>query len=449
MESKKTVFTFDDMIFSLRRAMREFPDLRTGKNMQYEIMDAASGAFSVFFTQCPSFLSHQQLMQQKYGLSNARTLFGMQDIPSDNQIRNLLDKVNPTLLSSVFADCFSALKSSGDLATYQVGLGRDTKDLLLALDGTQYFSSTEISCKNCSTKVKDGEKYYAHTMVTPTIVAPGNNKVLSLAPEFIVPQDGETKQDCELKASKRLLARTDILAHDTSVTALGDDLYAHEPFVQSVLARGWNFLFVCKPESHKTVYEWVKGITEEYKQDRFDGKKHLLYTYRYAQDVPLREKVKKTDEPLLVNFVEVIVTERKSGKQLYRNAFITNHSLTEKTLPLIIDCGRARWKIENENNNTLKTKGYHLEHNYGHGTTYLASLLATMNILAFLFHTMLEFMDGKYRLLRKVIGARKHFFNHIKILLIYHCFKSFTSLMDFMIEGLKKQHDVTKLKYPV
>ena len=100
MESKKAVFTFDDMIASLRQAIKGFPDLRTGKNTRYDIMDAASGAFSVFFTQCPSFLSHQQLMQQKYGLSNAKTLFGMRNIPSDNQIRNLLDKVNPTLLSS-------------------------------------------------------------------------------------------------------------------------------------------------------------------------------------------------------------------------------------------------------------------------------------------------------------------------------------------------------------
>ena len=61
------------------------------------------------------------------------------------------------------------------------------------------------------------------------------------------------------------------------------------------------------------------------------------------------------------------------------------------------DCGRARWKIENENNNTLKTAGYHLEHNFGHGKQYLASLLATMNILAFLFHTMAGTSQQKKR----------------------------------------------------
>jgi hypothetical protein len=223
-----------------------------------------------------------------------------------------------------------------------------------------------------------------------------------------------------------------------------------------VLARGWSFIFVCKPESHKTLYEWVKGVTREYVEDRFDGKKHFLYRYNYVEGVPMRDKVKKDDKPLLVNFVSVTVTERVTGKQMYHNAFITNHPLvgetaqeTESRLHSVIDCGRARWKIENENNNTLKTKGYHLEHNFGHGKTYLASVLATMNLLAFLFHTMLSFMDEKYRLLKTAIKARARFFDHIKILLIYHTFQSFASLMDFMLEGRKKPHDITKLTYPV
>lgn len=442
------VYTFDAMIASLRKAMKAFPDNRTGKNTRYEIMDAASGAFSVFFTQCPSFLSHQKMLQQKHGLSNAKTLFGMKRIPSDNQIRNLLDSADPSLLSSVFVDCLAALGSSGDLDTFRVTLGEKENDLLLALDGTTYFSSSECSCDNCSTKVKDGQKLYAHSMVTPTIVAPGINKVISLPPSFITPQDGDVKQDCELKASKRWLDDNGNTYTKLGVTFLGDDLYAHEPFCRKLLTKG-NFILVCKPDSHKTVYGWVKGIMKEKTEDRFDGRKHQIYTYKYVEAVPLRDTIKKDDEVLLVNFVEVTVRDRKTGKQLYHNAFITNHPLTERTLPLIVDCGRARWKIENENNNTLKTAGYHLEHNFGHGKCYLASLLATMNILAFLFHTMLEFMNKKYQLLRKIIGARKQFFHHIKILLIYHPYQNFDHLLDFMLEGLKKPHPIEDLHYPL
>lgn len=433
--------------------MKKFPDLRTGENIQYEIIDAAAGAFSIFFTQCPSMLHHQKLMQERYGLSNAKTLFGMRDIPSDTHIRELLDAVSPTLLFPVFEDCFKAVKRSGDLDTFRVRLGEDNNDLLIALDGTQYFSSDTITCKNCSKKVKDAETIYSHSMVTPTIVAPGVNKVISLSPSFVTPQDGDKKQDCEIKASKRWMERcAEQVNKEGGATILGDDLYAHEPFCNEVLKKGLNFIFVCKPESHKTVYEWSQGITRESVVDRFDGKTHKLYTYKYTEGVPLKDG----ENALPVNFIEVTVIERKTKKQLYHNAWITNHHLKGKTeeetikiLNTITDCGRARWKIENENNNTLKTQGYHLEHNFGHGREHLASLFAVMNLLAFLFHTMLEFMDDKYRLLRKVIGARKRLFEHIRVLLIYVPAINFDHFLAFMIESLKNPVPLEKLKFPV
>ena len=124
-------------------------------------------------------------------------------------------------------------------------------------------------------------------------------------------------------------------------------------------------------------------------------------------------------------------------KQIYKNAFITNHVLTDKNITDFIKAGRARWKIENENNNILKTKGYHLEHNFGHGKQHLASFLLTLNLLAFLFHTILALIDQKYRLLRQTLSARKTFFNDIRALTRYIFFNSWEHLLDFMIEGLE------------
>jgi hypothetical protein len=445
MTKEKVVFTFDDMIASLRQALGTFPDTRTGKNVQYEVMDAASGAFSVFFTQCSSFLSYQKLMQERYGLSNAQTLFGMRAIPSDNQIRNLLDEVDPDLLSPVFDDCLDALKRSHHLDLYRVKLGHKHNDLLMAIDGVTYFSSTSIHCPNCSRKEKEDMVFYSHSMLTPTLVAPAVSKVVSLPPEFILPQDGDKKQDCELKAGKRWLSKTAAQYSPLGVTILGDDLYAHEPFCRELRERGYNFILVCKPDSHKILYEWIQGITREKVETRFDGKKHQIYTYHYVEGIPLKDG----EDSLLVNFVEVIVTDRKTGKQLYHNAFITNHPVNEETVGLIVDCGRARWKIENENNNTLKRQGYNLEHNFGHGKKHLAALLATLNILAFLFHTLLEYMNEKYQLLRQALGARIRFFEHLRVLLIHICYESFDHFLDFMISSLEKPHDLETLHFPV
>ena len=122
---------------------------------------------------------------------------------------------------------------------------------------------------------------------------------------------------------------------------------------------------------------------------------------------------------------------------VYKNAFATNFEITEKNVIEIVADGRARWKIENENNNVLKTKGYHLEHNFGHGKKNLSALLMTFNLLAFLIHTVLDLMDEKYKLIRKTLPTRKTFFQDIRALTRYIWFDNWNQLMIFMLRGLK------------
>ena len=106
--------------------------------------------------------------------------------------------------------------------------------------------------------------------------------------------------------------------------------------------------------------------------------------------MPLRDG----DDALLVNWCEITVSHA-DGKVTYKNSFATHHTLDDDNVAEIVLAGSSRWKVENENNNTLKTKGYNLEHNFGHGKQHLSSLLAALNILSLLFHTLLELLDLK------------------------------------------------------
>ncbi len=142
------------------------------------------------------------------------------------------------------------------------------------------------------------------------------------------------------------------------------------------------------------------------------------------------------DDALLVNWCEITVT-RADGKQLYQNAFATDHWLTDKTVEAIVQSGRTRCQVENENNSTLKTKGYNLEDNFGHDKLAIASLLATFNLLSLLFHPLLELLDDKYRLLRQHLPTRKTFFDDVRALTRYLLFDSWDHLLTFMIEGLE------------
>ena len=255
----------------------------------------------------------------------------------------------------------------------------------------------------------------------------------------MVPQDGSEKQDCERIAAKRWLAQQHEHFSDHSVTYLGDDLYANQPVCQ-LIAETYSqfFIFVCQPESHTGLYEWIDFLDkthslEKVTQRHWNGKQGELWQYRFAQQVPLRQG----EAALLVNWLELVIAHENTGEILYQNSFVTNHTMTVTTVVPLAQVGRTRWKIENENNNTLKTKGYHLEHNFGHGQQDLANILAALNRLAFLIHTIQEMIEPAYQRLRRVLGARKTFFNDLRALTRYMVFDSWDDLFLFMHEGLE------------
>jgi len=430
--SKTSPFT--EFLHALRTAAATFPDIRKGKNKHYAVRDAALGAFAVFFTQSPSFLAYQRDMTKRHGQSNAHTLFGLSEIPCDNQIRTLLDPVPPELLSPVFDYGFSTLAETQQLTAFRSW----QKRLLVVLDGTQYFTSQQISCPQCSRQThRNGTTTYSHRMLTPVIVASHQNKVIPLPPEFIVPQDGHAKQDCENAAAKRWLRKYAATYRAYKITILGDDLYATQPICEVLIEERLPFILVCKPDSHATLYAALaqRTLGKDLHQvthtvHSASGVTHA--TYRYASRLPLRASA----DTLLVNWCELTLTDA-TGTQLYHNAFMTQAALTTTTVAPLVQAGRTRWKVENENNNTLKTQGYHLEHNFGHGTQHLAALLATFNLLAFLFHTLLDLLDAQYHQLRRTLVSRKTFFDDLRALTRYLCFTSWVHLLAFMHQGLR------------
>ena len=423
------------MIAELWAWMHEFTDVRKGKNVVYAVEEVGMAAFSVFFMQNPSFLEHQRVMKESTGRDNVERLFGLQSTPSDNEIRNLLDPVSPDGLSGMYRWVFEEL----DRGQILRGMRSYGNNLLVALDGTWYFSSKEIHCANCSSReLTDGTLLYFHSLITPVVVSPGNEHVVALEPEFILPQDGHEKQDCEMQAAKRWLGKHARRYSGKGVTILGDDLFSRQPFCQLLQDNHFHFILVCKPDTHPILYETLdflsqNDVVQSFSTRQWNGKRAEISTYRFANQVPLRSG----EAAITVNWCEILVTQEDSGKQIYHNSFITDFPLSETIVPAVIRDGRARWKVENENNNVLKTKGYHLEHNFGHGSQHLAALLLSLNLLAFLFHTVLDLVDERYQKIRQILVRRKTFFHDLDALTRYLVFDSWDQLFDFMLKNLK------------
>lgn len=311
--------------------------------------------------------------------------------------------------------------------------------ILVALDGVVYFSSEKLSCPQCNQrKDRNGKAHYYHSVITPVIVKPNSAHVLPLPPAFIEPQDGHDKQDCEQAASKRWLRQHGRNQPPRSRPYLADDLYSHQPLCQLINEQQQYFLLVCKPDSHVTLYEWLAAVEKgdglsSHKLRRGNGNYGEIWHYRLVEQLPLRAD----EDTLWVNWFELTITHEQTGERLYHNSFITNHRVSTTTVDALGHVGRARWQVENENNNVLKNRGYHFEHNFGHGHDHLASVLCTLNLLAFLVHTILHLLDPLYRLLRETLAVRQTFFDDLRALTRYLLFDSWQALFLFMAEGLE------------
>src|SRR5712691_4516304 len=182
--------SFDELQAILRQRIEPLPDYRNpSPNTRYTIQDVVLDAFGIFFTQSPSFLEYQRRLQHT---------------KRHNKHHTLLVPRAPSYLDPVFIEVFKRLGQHRMLDTFRV-LG---DQLLVALDGTNYFASQTIHCQNCLTRqLSNGHTLYYHPAITPVIVCPGRSAVIALPPEYIMPQDGHAKQDCERAAGKRWLSK--------------------------------------------------------------------------------------------------------------------------------------------------------------------------------------------------------------------------------------------------
>ena len=279
-------------------------------------------------------------------------------------------------------------------------------------------------------------------IVNACIVKPGSSEVIPLSPSFIkghqnqdndaIKSEEKQKQDCERLATKEWLQAQGSGYADLGVTLLGDSLYGCEPICNLALSQGYNFIFNCKPGSHKTLFEFVNPMLDSEVSPAITRivttpKGKIAWKCHYINEVPIKDG----KAALKVNWCGIEIINQKTGKTTYTNTFITNHKITDGNVFDIVTAGRTRWKIENEHNNTLKNHGYHLEHNFGHGQKNLSSFLASLILLSLLSHTVLKLLDEEYQAASSW-GARIRFFDRMKNILELMYFADWYHMIGFM-----------------
>jgi hypothetical protein len=332
---------------------------------------------AIFSLKFPSLLQFDQRRgTDEFLKSNLKNLFGLDRIPSDTRLREILDPIDPKSLRRPFKAVFAELQRGKALEAYQFYKG----SVLISIDGTGYFSSDTVHCSNCCSKVhRDGKVTYYHQLLGAALVHPDQPVVIPLAPEPIIKQDGAKKNDCERNASQRMLRDLRREHPHLDAIIIEDGLASNSPHIRLLRELKYNFILGAKPGDHAYLFQALNDVAEHglpTVHEEVSG--GTTCRYEFINDVPLNA----AEDAVRINFLRYY--EIVGGKIVRQFSWVTDYRLSENNVEKIMIGGRARWKIENETFNTLKNQGYQFEHNFGHGDQNLSTNFAMLMMLAFL-----------------------------------------------------------------
>ncbi len=392
----------DELIKLVREGFMSIKDHRR-YNSTYSLGDLLSAGFAIFSLKDSSLLAFRQ--QFPLRSENLKRIYGIEQIPEDTALREGLDGVEPVVLQAQFKPLLDRLRKEDIVKQRQV-LGGFT---LLAADGTQHFCSGSRSCEHCLTKQhRNGSITYHHQLLGAVWVHPGEKTVFPIAVEPIVRQDGNVKNDCELNAAKRLVPQIRQAMPDEKLLLTLDALYTNAPLIR--LLREYQISFLIGVKDGYVPIQVAKLAAEGALKEVSWESKGRFCAIRFANGLILNGQ----NQDILVNYVEHIEVDPNSAEVIYFNSWITNLPVNEENAQELVTLARTRWKIENETFNTLKNQGYHLEHNYGHGTKYLATNFAILTFLAFLTDQIAQCLDKTFQNALEICQTKKALWEKVR-----------------------------------
>ncbi len=422
----KKHLSFDSLRESFSEHLLNIPDHRQSASCTHSLHDAVMSGFACMFFQDPSLSQFQRRLNETENKDNLRTLFNVQTIPKDTQLRDIIDNVDSEFLRPVYNDYFEKLRRGKYLEPYQILPGQ----YLCAIDGVYHHSSDNIHCDQCLTKKhKNGTVTYHHGVLQGAFMHPEKRQIIPVMPEPIANADGYQKQDCEINAAKRFIKQLKTDHPRLGIIVTGDGLFSKAPMIEQVMAEKLHFLFVAKPGDHQYMMDWIAAFDSLPQVVSADLKgRHHKYTY--VNQIPLSAQ----DDAPLVNYIHYELVN-EAGKVTYRNSWVTDIEVSDENVIHLAKGGRCRWKIENECFNTLKNQGYSLEHNFGHGKQNLSHNMYLLTLLAFFFHQIFELSDPAYQLCRRSLVSKKLLWETFRVLIRYFIFDSWNDLMLKLMSG--------------
>lgn len=268
----------------------------------------------------------------------------LEEIPHCDTINNVFEQVKVSEIEEIRKYMISKLIRGKIIKKFLV---RD-KYYHIIIDGTGLATSRKKYNENCLVKNKtdkNGKEYQEYSTYVLEAKLVVGNMVFSIGSEFV--ENGETKekkQDCEIKAFKRLAEKIKKEYPRLKIIISGDALYACKPVIDICNENEWKYIIRFKegaiPSLYKEFETVVKRANESTKAD-----------YEYVTKLEYQEEK--------VNIIKYIDSKKKT-----EFVYMTDLPITNKNIESSINLGRKRWKIENEGFNIQKNGTFDIGHLY-------------------------------------------------------------------------------------
>ena len=217
---------------------------------EISLTDALMSAFAMFSLKAPSLLAFDKERAE----GNLHTIYGIARVPCDAHMRTILDPVSPKVFRPVFTSVFRQLQRGKALEPLVFLDGH----YLLALDGTEYFSSQTIHCASCLHKVhRNGAITYFHQLLGAAIIHPDRREVIPLMPEPIMKHDGTDKMTVNAMLLNGLWKLLQDHPHLKFIVT-EDSLSSNAPHIETLHTHGLHYILGVKEGDHAYLFQQVQ-----------------------------------------------------------------------------------------------------------------------------------------------------------------------------------------------
>jgi len=335
--------------------VNEIPDHR--KRKTYDVGEILMAGLSMFIFKRGSRNNMDKIIKGEFE-KNYFTLWGLR-LPIMETVDKFLRELPPEELENLKHELVRALIRRKSLERW-----RFNNRYIVSVDGTGLMSFDYEPFPGCPYKeFKNGCKTWTAYALEAKLCC-GNGISISLNTVWLDSSENidDDKQDCELKAFRRLAEQLKKTYPRLPMIIVADSLYPNQTCFDICKHNGWNYIFTFKDGCLKSIQDEVAQLRplaeqQENKQENtlYENKKVKKEIFEFINHLEYQNKYQ-------LNWLEYNKVVDKEVEQRFTH--ITNITITKKNIRNISYNGRLRWLIENQGFNSQKNSGYKLQHKY-------------------------------------------------------------------------------------